>query len=46
MAVAREEVKPVLGDEVWEALADEEIRTGERVRVLDVEGNTLKVARA
>lgn len=37
--------KPVLGDETWEALADEEIRTGERVRVLDVEGNTLKVGK-
>jgi membrane protein implicated in regulation of membrane protease activity len=38
--------KPVQGSETWEALAEEEIRTGERVRVLDVEGNTLKVARA
>jgi membrane protein implicated in regulation of membrane protease activity len=38
--------KPILGDETWEALADEEIRTGVRVRVLDVEGNTLKVGRA
>ena len=37
--------KPVLGDDVWEALAEEEIRAGERVRVIDVEGNTLKVAR-
>jgi len=37
--------KPVLGDESWEALADEEIRMGERVRVLDVEGNTLKVGK-
>lgn len=38
--------KPVLGDELWEALAEDEIRTGERVRVVDVEGNTLKVAKA
>jgi membrane protein implicated in regulation of membrane protease activity len=38
--------KPILGDETWEALAEEEIRTGVRVRVLDVEGNTLKVGRA
>lgn len=38
--------KPMQGDEVWEAAADEEIRVGERVRVLDVEGNTLKVGRA
>ena len=37
--------KPVLGDEVWESIADEEIRTGERVKVLDVEGNILKVGR-
>jgi membrane protein implicated in regulation of membrane protease activity len=37
--------KPVEGDEVWEAIADEEIRVGERVRVLDIEGNTLKVGK-
>lgn len=37
--------KPVLGDEVWESLADEEIKAGERVKVLDVEGNILKVGR-
>jgi membrane protein implicated in regulation of membrane protease activity len=38
--------KPILGDEVWESVADEEIKAGERVRVLDVEGNTLKVSRS
>jgi membrane protein implicated in regulation of membrane protease activity len=38
--------KPILGDEVWESVADEEIRVGQRVRVLEVEGNTLKVGRA
>jgi hypothetical protein len=38
--------KPVLGDEVWDAIAEEEIRIGERVKVLDVEGNLLKVGRA
>jgi len=38
--------KPVLGDEVWECIADEAIGTGERVRVLEVEGNLLKVGRA
>lgn len=38
--------KPILGDEVWESVADDEIRVGERVRVLEVEGNTLKVSRA
>jgi membrane protein implicated in regulation of membrane protease activity len=37
--------KPVLGDEVWESLADDEIKAGERVKVLDVEGNILKVGR-
>lgn len=37
--------KPVLGDEVWESIADEEIKAGERVKVLDVEGNILKVGR-
>ncbi len=38
--------KPILGDEVWESVADEEIRVGERVRVLEVEGNTLRVSKA
>ena len=38
--------KPILGAEVWEAIADEEIRTGERVKVLDVEGNILKVGKS
>jgi inner membrane protein len=37
--------KPILGDEVWEAIAEEEIRVGERVRVFDVEGNILKVGK-
>ena len=37
--------KPVLGDEVWEAISEEEIRSGERIKVLDVEGNFLKVAK-
>jgi membrane protein implicated in regulation of membrane protease activity len=37
--------KPMLGDEVWESVADEEIKAGERVKVLDVEGNILKVGR-
>lgn len=38
--------KPMLGDEVWESVANEEIRAGERVRVQEVEGNTLRVRRA
>ena len=37
--------KPMLGDEVWESISDEEIKAGERVKVLAVEGNTLKVGR-
>src|SRR5262245_4138865 len=31
--------KPILGDETWESIADEEIRAGERVKVIAVEGN-------
>jgi membrane protein implicated in regulation of membrane protease activity len=38
--------KPLLGADLWDSMADEEIRVGERVRVLDVEGNTLKVGKA
>jgi membrane protein implicated in regulation of membrane protease activity len=38
--------KPILGDDVWECIADEAIRNGERVRVLEVEGSFLKVGRA
>jgi hypothetical protein len=38
--------KPVAGSELWEALSEEEIAVGERVRVLDVEGHILKVRRA
>ncbi|HET9664360.1 MAG TPA: NfeD family protein, partial [Burkholderiales bacterium] len=38
--------KPILGEEVWESVSEEEIRVGERVRVLEVEGNTLKVSKA
>jgi inner membrane protein len=37
--------KPMLGDEVWESIADEEIKVGERVKVLEVEGNILKVGK-
>ncbi len=38
--------KPILGADVWDCIADEAIRSGERVRVLDVEGSFLKVGRA
>jgi membrane protein implicated in regulation of membrane protease activity len=38
--------KPLLGADVWEAVANEEIKSGDRARVLEVEGNTLKVSKA
>lgn len=38
--------KPILGTDVWECIADEAIKSGERVRVLDVAGSFLKVGRA
>jgi membrane protein implicated in regulation of membrane protease activity len=37
--------KPILGSDVWECIADEAIKSGERVKVLDVEGSFLKVGR-
>lgn len=37
--------KPILGSDVWEAIASEEIAVGERIKVLDVEGNILRVAK-
>lgn len=37
--------KPLLGDDVWECIADETIKSGERVRVVAVEGSFLKVGR-
>lgn len=38
--------KPILGDDVWVCIADEAIKSGERVRVLAIEGSFLKVGRA
>ena len=38
--------KPLLGSDVWPCIADEEIRSGERVKVLSVEGSLLKVGRS
>lgn len=38
--------RPLLGSEVWTCIADEEIRVGERVRIVQVEGSLLKVRRA
>jgi membrane protein implicated in regulation of membrane protease activity len=37
--------KPILGSDVWEAIASENIAVGERIKVLDVEGNILRVAK-
>lgn len=38
--------KPLIGAEVWDCIADEAIGSGERVKVLGVEGSFLKVGRA
>ena len=37
--------KPVLGTDCWPCIADEAIEIGERVRVVNVEGSLLKVAK-
>jgi len=37
--------KPLLGDDVWECIADEAMKSGARVRVVAVEGSFLKVGR-
>lgn len=37
--------KPLLGSEVWNCIAEEEISAGERVRIVEVEGSLLKVAK-
>lgn len=38
--------KPLLGSEVWSCIAEEEIATGARVRIVAVEGSLLRIARA
>jgi inner membrane protein len=38
--------KPILGDDKWDALADADLAIGERVKVVSVEGNMLKVSAA
>ena len=38
--------KPLLGNEAWDCIADEAIGTGERVKVLAIEGSLLKVGKA
>ena len=37
--------KPLVGSEVWECIADETIKSGERVKVLAVEGSFLKIGK-
>ncbi len=37
--------KPILGSETWPVIADETIKAGERAQIVDVLGQTLKVAR-
>lgn len=37
--------KPMIGADVWECIADEPIKSGERVKVLGVEGSFLKVGK-
>lgn len=37
--------KPILGSEVWPVIADEIIKAGERAQIVDVLGQTLKVAK-
>lgn len=37
--------KPILGSETWPVIADETIPAGERARIVDVLGQTLKVAK-
>lgn len=38
--------KPVLGSDLWECYADTKIKAGERVRIVVVEGNFIKVEEA
>ena len=37
--------KPLVGSESWECISDEVIKSGERVKVLGIEGSFLKVGR-
>lgn len=37
--------KPLVGSDLWECIADEPIKSGERVKVLSVEGSFLKVGK-
>jgi len=37
---------PLIGSDVWECIADEPIKAGERAKVVDVEGSIVKVTAA
>jgi membrane protein implicated in regulation of membrane protease activity len=37
--------KPLFGSDVWECIADEEIKAGERVKIVSVEGSILKITK-
>ena len=37
--------KPILGTDMWECVSDEEVKSGERVKVLEVSGSFIKVKR-
>lgn len=37
--------KPLVGSEVWECISDDTIKSGERVKVLGIEGSFLKVGK-
>lgn len=37
--------KPLIGAEVWDCIADEAIKAGDRVKVVNVEGSLLKVGK-
>ena len=38
--------KPILGNEEWTCIANADIAAGERVRIVAIEGNTVRVAKA
>lgn len=38
--------KPLLGSEIWTCIAEEDIASGERVRIVQIEGSLVKVAKA
>ena len=38
--------KPLVGSESWECISDEVIKSGERVKVLGIEGSFIKVGKA